>query len=87
MAQYSILNTQYSILNTQYVKQANTSFSSGLVPRLIVVAFLFARINSRASYTGMCLNSSFLLCETSNGERKIMHKRLKFKEIAKIIRG
>ena len=35
----------------------------------------------------MCLNMVFLLCETSNGERKIIHKRLKDKEIAEIRRG
>ena len=46
---------QYSILNTRYIKQANTSFSSGLVPRLIVIAFLFARINSRDFVYGYVL--------------------------------
>lgn len=43
MAQYSILSTQYSIRKTSMAIR----FSRSLVPRLIVLAFLFARIYSR----------------------------------------
>lgn len=75
MAQYSILNTKYSIRKTS----KTIRFSRGLVPRLIVVAFLFARINSTGFVYVYILKYGFLLCETSNGERKIIPKRLKIK--------
>ena len=55
MAQYSILNTKYSIRKTS----KTIRFSRGLVPRLIVVAFLFARINSTCFVYGCVLKYGF----------------------------